>query len=48
MRILIGEISSYKAIVIARHIRAAYPSADEGACGSTWVYQSGICGEAQG
>lgn len=32
MRILIGEISSYKAIVIARHIRAAYPSAE------VWAY----------
>ena len=28
MRILIGEISSYKAIVIARYIRAKYPEAE--------------------
>lgn len=28
MRILIGEISSYKAIVIARYIRSAYPEAE--------------------
>lgn len=32
MRILIGEISSYKAIVIARYIRAAYPEAE------IWAY----------
>lgn len=32
MRILIGEISSYKAIVIARYIRAAYPDAE------IWAY----------
>ena len=32
MRILIGEISSYKAIVIARYIRAAYPEAE------VWAY----------
>lgn len=32
MRILIGEISSYKAIVIARYIRAAYPNAE------IWAY----------
>lgn len=32
MRILIGEISSYKAIVIARYIRIAYPDAE------IWAY----------
>lgn len=34
MRILIGEISSYKAIVIARYIRAAYPKAE------LWAYDN--------
>lgn len=34
MRILIGEISSYKAIVIARYIRLAYPNAE------LWAYDN--------
>lgn len=34
MRILIGEISSYKAIVIARYIRKAYPEAE------IWAYDN--------
>lgn len=34
MRILIGEISSYKAIVIARYIRAYYPEAE------VWAYDN--------
>lgn len=34
MRILIGEISSYKAIVIARYIRSAYPEAE------LWAYDN--------
>ena len=32
MKVLVGEISSYKAIVIARYIRAAYPKAE------VWAY----------
>lgn len=34
MRILIGEISSYKAIVIARYIRSTYPEAE------LWAYDN--------
>lgn len=34
MRILLGEISSYKAIVIARHIREVYPNVE------IWAYDS--------
>lgn len=34
MRVLIGEISSYKAIVIARHIREVYPNIE------IWAYDS--------
>lgn len=34
MRILLGEISSYKAIVIARHIREVYPDME------IWAYDS--------
>lgn len=34
MRILLGEISSYKAIVIARHIREVYPSVE------IWAYDT--------